>query len=305
MLLTMNRPRWIYGTLVAAALLTAACEKPGEALTDRKTRENEEEIKAYIAQNNLTATRTEDGLYFIQTKTNPPGQLPQQGDEVKYHFITRRLDGIVVDSSDRVGNVPAVVNLAGDNTLITRGRYEGILRLRQGEEGAVLVPAHLDGGRVGSLLLPQYVPVRYDLRIVSVRTEEQQIEDYIKNNAVAVTSKDDNGLRVAITQSRPDSAAITTGKTVTLNYTGRRAADGVIFDGTYTTTTRQIQIGAKSVPLGLENGLTKLKAGEKAVMVFPSALGYTTTGIRNQSTGAYTVQPNSPLVYDVTVTKVQ
>lgn len=305
MIVQTTRPRWAYGTLVAAALLTAACEKPGEALTDRKIRENEQEIQDYIAQNNLTATRTEQGIYIVQTKANPSGQSPKEGDEVKYHFTTRRLDGTIVDSSDISGNVPAVVNLAGNNTLITRGRYEGILRLRQGEEGAVLVPAHLDGGRTGTLLLPQYLPVRYDLRIVSVRTEEQQIEEYIKNNAVAVTSKDDNGLRVAITQARPDSAAITTGKTVTLNYTGRRASDGTIFDATYTTTTRQIQIGARSIPTGLENGLTKLRAGEKAILIFPSTLGYSTTGLRSQSTGPYVVLPNNPLVYEVTVVKVQ
>ncbi len=150
--------------------------------------------------------------------------------------------------------------------------------------------------------MPQYLPVRYDLRIVSVRTEEQQIEEYIRTNAVAVTSKDDNGLRVAVTQARPDSVAITTGKTVTLNYTGRRAADGTIFDA---GTGFSVQIGAKSVVTGFEAGLQKLRAGEKAVLILPSALGYGTTGSRSQTTGAYTILPQNPLVFEVEITSVK
>lgn len=304
MIVKKNYSLGAFSLLIVAALLTVACEKPGEALTDRKTRENEAEITAYITKNSLTATHTDAGIYFVQTKVNASGQLPQQGDEVKYHFVTRRLDGTIVDSSNIAGNVPAVVNLAGSSTIgITLGRYEGILRLRQGEEGAVLVPAHLDGNRVGSLLLPQYLPVRYDLRILSVRTEDQQIEEYIKTNAVAVTSKDDNGLRVAVTQARPDSVAITTGKTVTLNYVGRRASDGTIFDpGTSPLT---VTIGAKTVVTGFEAGLQKLRAGEKAVFIFPSALGYGVTGSRNQTTGVYTIPPNNPLVFEVTITGVK
>lgn len=300
-----NRPFWALGILTVAALLTVACEQPGEALTDRKVRENDEEIKAYIAQNNLTATRTEDGIYFVQTKTNPTGQLPQPGDEVKYYFITRRLDGTVVDSSDAAATTPATVNLADEKTVgITQGQYEGILRLRQGEEGAVLVPAHLDRGREGTLLLPQYIPVRYDLRVLSVRTESQQIRDYIRANNLTVTTTTNDSTRIIKTLTQPtDSAAISTGKTVTVSYVAKRL-DGVIFENYVGTNTRQFQIGSRQVTLGFENGLTNLRAGEKAIIIIPSALGYTTDGRRLQS-GAYAVLPNNPLVYEVTVVKVQ
>lgn len=293
----LTRSFWAYLLLVASFFL-GSCQQPGEALNDRKKRENEAEIDQYIKLNNLMATKTEQGVYFIQTKSVPTGQAPLLGDEVKYHYITRRLDGVITDSSNVPGNVPETVILNGLQTRnITLGRYAGILNLKQGEEGSVLVASYQDGGRTGTLLLPQYSPVRYDLRIVSVRTENQQIEDYIRVNNVAVTTKTEDGLRVSVTQARPDSVAITTGKTVTLNYTGK-LLNGNKFDSNL-AGTYQVRIGEKQVVGGFENGLTKLRAGEKATLIFPSALGY---GVTGRST---VIQPYSPLLFEIEVTKVQ
>lgn len=287
---------WAYSLLTVCGLLSA-CQQPGEALTDRKKRENEAEIEQYVKQNNLMATKTAQGIYFIQTKAVPTGQAPLTGDEVKYHYITRRLDGVIVDSTNIAGNVPETIILNGNSTRnITLGRYAGILNLKQGEEGSVLVPSYLDGGRTGSLLLPQYSPVRYDLRVVSVRTEDQQIEEYIRANKVAVTTKTDDGVRVAVTQARPDSVAITTGKTVIMNYKGK-LLNGTIFDPG--TTPLTVRIGEKQVVPGFENGLTKLRAGEKALLIFPSALGY---GVTGRST---VILPYSPLLFEIEITKVQ
>lgn len=299
---TLIRSFWGY-SLLTASIFLASCEQPGEALTDRKKRENEAEIDQYIKQNNLTATKTEEGLYFIQTKAVPNGQAPLTGDEVKYHYVTRRLDGVIVDSTNIAGNVPATVVLNGNNTTdITLGRYAGILKLKQGEEGFVLASSYSDGKRVGSLLLPQYSPVRYDLRIMSVRTEEQQIEDYIKANTITVTTKTDDGLRVSVTQARPDSAAITTGKSVTLNYKGK-LLNGGVFD--FGATPLTVRIGEKQVVPGFESGLTKLRAGEKAIIIFPSAIGYGVTGKNRATAATVDILPYSPLLFEIEITKVQ
>jgi FKBP-type peptidyl-prolyl cis-trans isomerase len=59
-----------------------------------------------------------------------------------------------------------------------------------------------------------------------------------------------------------------------------------------------VLIGGKQVVSGFENGLTKLRVGEKALLIFPSAIGYGTTG-----SGA-TIQPYSPLLFDIEVLKV-
>lgn len=299
--LSINRSFWAFGGLLLSALLSA-CQQPGEALVERKKRENETEILQYLAKNNLTAVKTDEGIYFIQTKTNPTGQAPKTGDEVRYHYIARRLDGLIVDSTDLAGDNPARVVLAENNTTgITLGKYAGILKLKQGEEGAVLVPASLDGGRIGTLLLPQYSPVRYDLRIVSVRNENQQIQNYLTTNNLTVTTLTSDSIRVIKTLTQPaDSAAVTAGKTVTLNYTGKRL-DGTSFDAS-TTGTFQVTIGKKQVVPGFENGISTLRAGEKAILIFPSVLGYGATGT---SSSTNRILPYSPLRFDVEIVKVQ
>lgn len=296
-----NRFFWI-SSLLAISSLLGSCEQPGEALTERKRRENEADILNYIAANNLPATKTDQGVYFFQTKANPGGQAPQTGDEVRYHFIARRLDGVIVDSTDIAANNPATVILAAENTTgITLGKYAGILKLKQGEEGSVLVPAYLDGGRVGTLLLPQYSPVRYDLRIISVRTEKQQIDNYISTNKLTVTTLTSDSVRVIKTLVQPaDSAAITTGKTVTMNYTGKRL-DGTIFDSN-SAGTFSVQIGAKQVVPGFESGLTALRAGEKATIIFPSSLGY---GVIGTGSGVRRILPYTPLIFEIQVVKVK
>lgn len=298
----INRLSGIYGIVAFAALL-ASCEQPEEALTDRKRRENDAEINQYIQQNNLTATKTEQGIYFVQTKAVPTGQAPKMGDEVRYHYVARRLDGVIVDSTDMAGNNPITVVLAEGNTRgITLGQYEGIIKLRQGEEGFVLVPASLDVGRVGTLLLPQYSPVRYDLRIMSVRTENQQIQNYISTNNLSVTTLTSDSIRVVKTLVQPtDSMAIVAGKTVTLNYKGSRASNGVLFDS---GSGYKVKIGEKRNVTGFENGLTNLRAGERAKLIFPSTLGYGIQGSPNQDP-AKNILPYTPLVFDIEVTKVE
>ncbi|MBC7568171.1 MAG: FKBP-type peptidyl-prolyl cis-trans isomerase [Spirosoma sp.] len=300
-----NHLFWLAIPLTVSALLTG-CEQPGEALTTRKQRENEAEILTYISQNNINATKTDQGVWFFRIKANPTGQTPLTGDEVRYHYVARRLDGVVVDSTNTLSDIPASVILASGNTTgITLGKYAAILQLKQGETGSVLVPASLDGGRVGSLLLPQYSPVRYDVRIVSVRTEKQQIENYIRTNNLIVTTLTSDSIRVIKTLTQPtDSAAVAVGKTIKVNYTGYRL-DGSTFDGTYAATSRDLQIGAQGVVLpGLENGLKTLRAGEKATIIFPSLLGYGNIGSRAQN-GAIIIAPYSPIRYDVQVFSVK
>lgn len=314
----MNRVSWknwlIVGCLGVVGL--SSCTEPGEALRDRKRRENEAEIAQYVAQNNLTeqARTTDAGTTYIITTTNPTGQTAGVGDEIQYHYVARRFDGLIVDSSDVAANIPRVLTRGYFNqALISAGLYDGIvnsgpvvsgtnrLGLRKGESAMLLVPFNLDNGRPNTLLLPQYLPIRYDVRIVNVRTEEQQIQEYLTANKLTPTFSETNGLRVVVTQARPDSVQVTTGKTVGVSYRGS-LLNGVVFDPANNptgTNTISVQIGANQVVPGFDQGLAKLRKGEKARLIFPSALGYGITG-----SGA-TIRPYASLVFDVEITSVQ
>lgn len=292
-----------------------SCTAPGEALTDRKKRENDAEIAQYIATNNLTgkAQTTENGTSYVITTTNPTGQSANTGDEIQYHFVARRFDGLIVDSTDVAANVPLVFTRGyfQQGGVTTAGLYDGIVNsgpvksglervgLRKGEKATLLVPSYLNSGRTGTLLLPQYSPVRYDVTVVNVRTEEQQIQDYLVAGKITPTFSETSGVRVVRTVARPDSVQIITGKTVKATYKGY-FLNGKTFD----SGSIEAQIGANNVVPGFDQGLAKLRQGESATIIFPSALGYGIAGSRNSS-GVLTVPPYSPLLFDVIITSVK
>ena len=110
-----------------------------------------------------------------------------------------------------------------------------------------MVPSYLDNGRVGTLLLPQYSPIRYDVRVVNIRTEDQQIEDYIVANKLTVTKKTDEGIRIAVTSAKPDSALAQTGQTASVLYKGK-LLNGTQFDSRQDSTNAfSFKIGEGSV----------------------------------------------------------
>jgi len=316
----MNRVSLINWLLIGclAVVGLGSCTAPGEALTDRKKRENDAEIAQYIATNNLTgkAQITDNGTSYIVTTSNPTAQSANTGDEVQYHYLERRLDGLIVDSTNMAANLPRMFTRGYYSAnIITAGLYDGIVNsgamktgvervgLRKGEKATILVPSYLNGGRAGTLLLPQYAPVRYDVTIVNIRTEEQQIQEYLAAGKITPTFSGTNGLRVAVTQARPDSVQIVTGKTVKLNYRGS-LLNGVTFDPANNPTgtkSLEVTIGANQVVPGFDEGLTKLRQGEKGFLIFPSALGYGITG----QPGTVPIRPYSTLVFYVEITSVK
>ena len=298
----------------------SGCTQPGEALTDRKKRENDAEIVQYITTNNLTgkAQTTDNGTWYVITTTNPTGQTAGAGDEIKYHYTLSRFDGLIVDSSNVAANIPIVFTrgVFTPSATLSAGVYDGIVNsgavktglervgLRKGESATLLVPSYLNSGRPGTLLLPQYSPVRYDVKVVSVRTEDQQIQEYLKAAKITPTFSETTGLRVVVAQARPDSVQITTGKTVSLNYRGS-LLNGVTFDPPNSPTGTkllEVKIGINQVVPGFDQGLSKLRQGEKATLIFPSALGY---GIAGNPQGAVKIPPYSSLVFYVEIISVK
>lgn len=290
-----------------------SCTQPGEALTDRKKRENEAEIAQYIATNNLTGQvqTTENGTSYVITTSNPTGQMAATGDEIQYHFIARRFDGLVVDSSDIAANLPRSFTRGYYSAnIITAGIYDGIINsgsvktgterigLRKGEKATFLVPSYLDGGRVGSLLLPQYSPVRYDVTVVNVRTEEQQIDDYIAGKGYSVTTKTTEGVRIVRTLAKPDSAQVKVGQTTNIKYIGR-LLNGTSFDSNI-TSGYTYKVGDGSVIKAWDIALPLMRVGEKFFLITPSSQGYGQAGSRN-SGGVYTIPPFGPLVFEMEV----
>ncbi|MCK0144229.1 FKBP-type peptidyl-prolyl cis-trans isomerase [Arenibacter sp. F26102] len=127
-------------TLFALALvLFISCNN------DKKTEEdidyvakNETDIQAYVEENDLTAVRSNSGLYYV-IEEEGTGTQAVSSSNVTVAYKGYFLNGSVFDQSDAEGIT------FGLNQVIA-GWTEGITYFKEGGNGILLVPAHLGYG---------------------------------------------------------------------------------------------------------------------------------------------------------------
>jgi FKBP-type peptidyl-prolyl cis-trans isomerase len=291
---------------VTLSVYLLACQQNEEVFQSRKTEENKSEIRKYLTTNRLTADSTKSGLFYYFQKSNASAQKPGVSDEIVIQYVATRFDGIVVDSTTKAAPYQYIrVPAAGSQSY----RFEpvpafeelmqtNVEKIHAGDQLTLLVPWSLRTSGSGTLRSPLYIPLRYDLKIVSVRTEDQQMDEFINARKLSVTEKTTDGLRFIRTVAKPDSALIAVGTEVTVKYTGRFASNGTLFDSGSLNVTVVDPTGTRggSVVKGFNDGIAKMRFGEKAFIVFPSALGYGTTG--KGSIPAY-----APLSFEIEVSK--
>ncbi|WP_343589671.1 FKBP-type peptidyl-prolyl cis-trans isomerase [Flavobacterium sp.] len=122
--------------------------------------ENDKEITDYLTKNNLTATKSTTGLYYI---INEPGTgaQPTATSKVTVAYKGYFTNGSLFDKSTDSG-------LTFPLNEVIKGWTEGITYFKEGGSGVLLIPAHLGYGSsprpgipVGSVLL-------FDVKLIKV-----------------------------------------------------------------------------------------------------------------------------------------
>ncbi len=104
---------------------------------------DDELIKKYLADNNLKAEKTADGLYCVIEKPGT-GPTAKPGNNVSVLYTGKLLDGVIFDSSEMGGGEPFKVKL-GANSVI-KGWEQGLLFFNKGAKGLLLIPSYLAYG---------------------------------------------------------------------------------------------------------------------------------------------------------------
>lgn len=144
--------------LFALALtLFISCSKEKEVDYVAK---NEQEIIAYIAKNNLTAQKSNSGLYYI---INEPGtgEQPTQNSNVTVAYKGYFTNGTVFDESTSEG-------VSFGLQQVIKGWTEGIPYFKEGGSGILLVPAHLGYGNNDNSSIPGGSVLIFEVKLVSV-----------------------------------------------------------------------------------------------------------------------------------------
>lgn len=119
--------------------------------------------------------------------------------------------------------------------------------------------------------------------------EDDQINSYVTSKNLTVTEKTASGLRYIVTKANPTGAALKAGQTINVNYAGTLLSGKSFDSGNF-----NFVLGGGRVIAGFDEGIAKMKVGEKATLIFPSTLGY-------GSSGSGPIPANSPLVFDIEV----
>ncbi len=291
----MKRKTSGYLLMMMAVLSIAACKDKLDNTDEDQATKNEQSIQNYLTTTNLSATRDTSGLYFVKRATNPQGIKPNLGDEVAIYYQIYSLEGTLIDSTTTSTQKPLRFPL-GIGYLLP-GMERGISLMRTGEKMTLLLPYYLAFGNASYPDVPAYSPIRVEMQLVEVRNEAKQITDYVKAKDYFVSETTPSGITI-IRQNTVAGDTLGKGKSVSVTYTGK-TLDAKEFDkGTF-----QFVTGTGAAVKGFDEGIRRLHKGEKAILIFPSSLGYGTVGAKNQQTGIYVILPYAPLVFEVEVTQ--
>jgi FKBP-type peptidyl-prolyl cis-trans isomerase len=276
------------GFLAILAVWTmSSCLSNVELADEVKAKENQSQILAYFAKQNQSPIAIENGGYYALTKTNAGGELASKGDTLRMQYeLSNLATGQVIESPKD----PLVYQFGYLNPIF--GRLMSYLK--DGEEAVLALPGtsqSFDG-------LPAFTPLKVVVKNYSVRSQNDRIDEFIAAKKYTVKEKTPEGLRY-ISLSPGTGDIPTSGKVVKLKYTGR-FLNGIAFDGNMARTDSfSVTIGNAQTVAGFSAGVSKMRLGEKAILVFPSSLGY---GAKGSST---TIPGFTPLVFEIYVAKIQ
>lgn len=147
--------------LALVSILFVSCLSNGGAskVIDYKA-QNEKEIVDYIAKNNLTARRSDSGLYYI-TNNSGTGVNPTSNSTVKVAYKGYFTDGSVFDES-------AAEGISFGLQQVIKGWTEGIPYFKEGGSGILLIPSHLGYGSNGSGPIPGGSVIIFEVKLIKV-----------------------------------------------------------------------------------------------------------------------------------------
>lgn len=303
----------IFGALLIGGL--ASCQQQNiDASTDAAATytANMADISSYTLSQGLSGTTSASGLFFKSTSPGSTTVTPVYGQEIEFTYKLYVLKGF--SNGGTTSSTAVVTHTVVDSAYATTSTFfpffagslkpgleEGILKMHEGESAVLIMPSILAFGSTQDGNIPANSPVRFDVTLKRTRTEDQQINDYIAANKLVVTKTTPSGVRIIKTKENTSGLQPSANQTITLNYAGKllRATTG--FTGGTGTDTKTVGT-TKFVP-GFEEGLTELKVGEKATVIFPSSLGYGATGAAQNN--IYVIPPYSPLSFDLEVVSVK
>ena len=144
--------------LIVIVLSFLSCKKKSTAT---QAELDEKIITNYISDNNLNATATGSGLYYVMT-TVGTGVQPNSNSNVTVSYRGTLKDGTIFDQSAPAG---ATFSLKS----VIKGWQEGIPLFKKGGKGTLLIPSALGYGANATGSIPANSVLIFDIDLINVQ----------------------------------------------------------------------------------------------------------------------------------------
>jgi FKBP-type peptidyl-prolyl cis-trans isomerase FkpA len=144
---------------LVALTLFISCSKDNSTPIDYVT-QNEKDISEFISNNNLSAQRSDTGLYYV-IKEPGTGAQPTATSNVTVAYKGTFLNGTIFDASTNAG-----ITIGLDQVI--KGWTEGIPHFKAGGSGMLLIPAHLGYGNYDYRGIPGGSVLIFEISLISV-----------------------------------------------------------------------------------------------------------------------------------------
>lgn len=274
-----------YTFLALFITLFISCNSDDDTPVDYRS-VNEQEILDYIAANNLDATRSDSGLYYVVDEIGSGDEITSTSDVI-FIYKGYYTNDEVFDESDNKG----IVFNTQQN--IIRGVTEGVQYFNYGGKGTLLIPAHLAYGSKDYNGIPAGSVLIFEIELLADYEEinELEITEYIADNGLTAT-RSDTGLYYVINEEGTGTQPTATSN-VTVAYKGY-FLDGEVFDE---SDTSGVSFNLDKVIDGWTEGIAYFKEGGNGILLIPSHLGYGLHEYRGIPNG-------SVLIFDINLISV-
>jgi FKBP-type peptidyl-prolyl cis-trans isomerase FkpA len=144
-------------------------------------------IETYLAKNNITAQKTESGLYYVIT-TPGKGENGKSGQAVKVNYAGYTLDGVYFDTSvkevamekglydpQREQFAPyAPYDVTIDRSQVIMGWHEALKVLNKGSKATIFVPSTMAYGPQGKGTIKPNESLVFDLEVVDIKEQKDE-----------------------------------------------------------------------------------------------------------------------------------
>lgn len=145
-------------------------QKENDAKNAGQAEADEKLLQEYFTKNNITATKTPSGLYYVVTQEGT-GETIKAGQTAEMKYIGKTMDGKVFDANmGPEARDTKLFEFTVGQGMVIRGWDEGLQLLKKGSKATLYIPSTLAyGANPPSPAIPANAVLIFDVEVANVK----------------------------------------------------------------------------------------------------------------------------------------